>query len=151
MKSHKKILLAFLLNAFFAIFEFLGGAFTGSIAIVSDAIHDLGDAFSIGASYVLEKVGGKKPDNKYTYGYYRYSVLGGVIQSVILLCGSVLVAYNAVLRLINPVGVNYGGMIVIAVIGFAVNFAAAYFTSGGDSINQKAINLHMLEDVQVGS
>lgn len=147
MKSHKKILLAFLLNAFFAIFEFAGGAFTGSIAIVSDAIHDLGDAFSIGASYVLEKVGGKKPDNKYTYGYYRYSVLGGVIQSVILLCGSVLVVYNAVVRLINPVGVNYNGMIVIAVIGFLVNFAAAYFTSGGDSINQKAINLHMLEDV----
>ncbi len=147
MKSHKKILLAFLLNAFFAIFEFVGGAFTGSIAIISDAIHDIGDAFSIGVSYVLEKVGGKKPDNKYTYGYYRYSVLGGVIQSAILLCGSVLVAYNAVLRFMNPAPVDYSGMIVIAVIGFLVNFAAAYFTSGGESINQKAINLHMLEDV----
>lgn len=55
MKSHKKILLAFLLNMVLAVFEFIGGAFTGSIAIVSDAIHDLGDAFSIGASYVLEK------------------------------------------------------------------------------------------------
>ena len=147
MKSHKKILLAFMLNSFFAIFEFVGGAFTGSIAIISDAIHDLGDAFSIGASYVLEKVGGKKPDHKYTYGYYRYSVLGGVIQSVILLSGSVLVIYNAALRLLNPAPVNYSGMIFIAVIGFAVNFAAAYVTSGSDSINQKAINLHMLEDV----
>ena len=147
MKSHKKILLAFLLNLFFAVFEFLGGAFTGSIAIISDAIHDLGDAFSIGVSYVLEKLGGKKADNKYTYGYYRYSVLGGVIQSVILLCGSVLVVYNAVLRFLNPVPVDYSGMIVIAIIGFAVNFVAAYFTSGGDTINQKAINLHMLEDV----
>lgn len=147
MKSHKKILLAFLLNMFFAIFEFVGGAFTGSIAIISDAIHDIGDAFSIGASYVLEKVGGKKPDNKYTYGYYRYSVLGGVIQSAVLLCGSVLVMYNAVMRFIHPVSVDYSGMIVIAVIGFAVNFIAAYFTSGGESINQKAINLHMLEDV----
>ena len=125
MKSHKKILLAFMLNSFFAIFEFVGGAFTGSIAIISDAIHDLGDAFSIGASYVLEKVGGKKPDHKYTYGYYRYSVLGGVIQSVILLSGSVLVIYNAALRLLNPAPVNYSGMIFIAVIGFAVNFAAA--------------------------
>ena len=147
MKTDKKILLAFLLNAMFAVFEFVGGAFTGSIAIISDAIHDLGDALSIGASYVLEKVGAKKPDNKYTYGYYRYSVLGGVIQSVILLCGSVLVAYNAVLRLLDPVEINYNGMILIAVIGFSVNFVAAYVTSGGDSINQKAINLHMLEDV----
>ena len=147
MRSDKKILLAFLLNLFFAVFEFVGGAFTGSIAIISDAIHDMGDAFSIGVSYILEKIGGKKPDEKYTYGYYRYSVLGGVIQSVILLCGSVLVAYNAVLRLINPVAVNYNGMILIAVVGFVVNFAAAWFTSGGESINQKAINLHMLEDV----
>lgn len=147
MKTDKKILLAFLLNAFFAIFEFVGGAFTGSIAIISDAIHDMGDAFSIGVSYVLEKVGSKKPDEKYTYGYYRYSVLGGVVQSTILLCGSVLVAYNAVLRLIDPVTVNYNGMILIAVVGFVVNFAAAWFTSGGESINQKAINLHMLEDV----
>ena len=147
MKSHKKILLAFLLNLFFAVFEFVGGAFTGSIAIISDAIHDMGDAFSIGVSYVLEKVGSKKPDEKYTYGYYRYSVLGGVVQSTILLCGSVLVAYNAVLRLIDPVTVNYNGMILIAVVGFVVNFAAAWFTSGGESINQKAINLHMLEDV----
>ena len=147
MKSHKKILLAFLLNAFFAIFEFVGGAFTGSIAIISDAIHDIGDAFSIGVSYALEKVGGKKADNKYTYGYYRYSVLGGVIQSVILLCGSVLVAYKAVIRFMNPTSVDYSGMMVVAVIGFVVNFAAAYFTSGGESINQKAINLHMLEDV----
>ena len=147
MKSHRKILFAFLLNAFFAVFEFLGGAFTGSIAIVSDAIHDVGDAFSIGVSYALEKLGGKKADHKYTYGYYRYSVLGGVIQSVILLCGSVLVVYNAVLRFINPAPVDYSGMIVIAVIGFVINFVAAYFTSGGESINQKAINLHMLEDV----
>ena len=147
MKSDKKILLAFLLNTFFAVFEFVGGAFTGSIAIVSDAIHALGDAFSIGVSYVLERLGGKKADSKYTYGYYRYSVLGGVIQSVILLCGSVLVVYNAALRLLHPAPVDYSGMIVIAVIGFFVNFAAAYFTSGGHSINQKAINLHMLEDV----
>ena len=147
MKSDKKILFAFVLNAVFAIFEFVGGAITGSIAISSDAIHDLGDAFSIGASYILEKVSGKMPDNKYTYGYYRYSVLGGVIQSAILLCVSVLVAYNAMLRFIDPVHINYNGMIVIGIVGIGVNVAAAYLTYGENSINQRAINLHMLEDV----
>lgn len=147
MKSDKKILIAFCLNLFFSLAEFIGGAITGSIAIISDSIHDLGDSCSIGTSYIFEKLSHKKPDEKHTYGYYRYSVLGSVIQSVILLLGSMLVLYNAVLRLINPVEINYGGMIIFAIFGFIVNFIAAYFTSGGESLNQKAINLHMLEDV----
>jgi cobalt-zinc-cadmium efflux system protein len=131
----------------FSIIEFFGGVFTSSVAIISDSIHDLGDAMSIGISFFFEKISKKKPDKKYTYGYRRYSVLGGVIQSVVLLCGSFLCLYNAVLRLLNPVPINYDGMIIIAIVGFITNFLAAYFTSGGSSINQRAINLHMLEDV----
>ena len=147
MKTAGKILVAFILNLAFSVFEFVGGAITGSIAIISDAIHDMGDAFSIGVSFALEKLSHKKADKKYTYGYYRYSVLGGTLQSVILLCGSVFVAYSAVCRFLAPQPVDYSGMILVAVIGFAVNFAAAWFTSGDGSINQRAINLHMLEDV----
>lgn len=147
MKSKKKILVAFLINLFFSIFEFLGGIITGSIAVMSDAIHDFGDAFSIGLSFLLEKVSEKAPDEKYTYGYYRYSVLGGVLQSVILLCGSLLVIYNGIGRIFSPAQIDYSKMIVIALVGFFVNFFAAYFTRGEGSINQKAINLHMLEDV----
>ena len=60
---------------------------------------------------------------------------------------SAAVIYNAVNRLLNPEPVNYNGMIIFAVIGAAVNFAAAYFTKGGASVNQRAVNLHMLEDV----
>lgn len=147
MESDKKILTAFCLNLFFCIVEFIGGIFTGSIAILSDSIHDLGDSLSIGMSYIFEKISYKKPNEKYTYGYYRFSVLGGVIQSVILLFGSAVVVYNAINRLINPVPINYNGMIIFAIIGCAVNFIAAYATHGGESLNQKAINLHMLEDV----
>ena len=55
MKTDKNILIAFILNLFFSIFEFLGGIFTGSIAILSDSVHDVGDALSIGISYFLEK------------------------------------------------------------------------------------------------
>lgn len=147
MKTEKKILLAFILNLAFSIFEFVGGIFTASIAITSDAVHDLGDAVSIGTSYFLEKKSKKAPDDNYTYGYTRYSVLGSVITTGILLVGSVAVIYNAVLRIINPVEIRYNEMIIIAVFGLAVNFAAAYFTSGGNSLNQRAVNLHMLEDV----
>lgn len=147
MKTEKNILIAFILNLSFSIFEFFGGIFTNSVSILSDSIHDLGDAISIGIAFFLEKKSNKKADDLYTYGYKRYSVLGGLITSVILLTGSLIVIYNAVLRLINPVEVNHQGMMFLAIIGVILNFIAAYLTKEGDSINQKAVNLHMLEDV----
>lgn len=147
MKTEKNILIAFILNLTFSVFEFVGGLFTSSVAIISDAIHDIGDALSIGISYFLEKKSKNQPDDKYTYGYLRYSVIGGVITTFILLLGSLMVIYNAVKRIINPVLIDYNGMIIFAVIGVVVNFFAAYFTREGDSLNQKAVNLHMMEDV----
>ena len=147
MKTEKNILIAFLLNMLFSIFEIIGGIFTGSVAIISDAVHDFGDSISIGISYILEKKSKKKPDNKYTYGYTRFSVLGATITNTILIVGSILVILNAVKRIINPIEINYNGMIIFAIIGVIVNFVAAYATKEGDSLNQKAVNLHMLEDV----
>ncbi len=131
----------------FAIFEFIGGSITNSVAIISDSIHDMGDALSIGVSFFLEKKSKKNPDDKYTYGYVRYSVIGSLITTCILLVGSILVIYNAIKRLFNPVVINYNGMIIFAVIGVIVNFAAACFTKDGESLNQKSVNLHMIEDV----
>lgn len=147
MKTEKNILIAFLLNLSFSVFELFGGLFTGSIAILSDSVHDIGDAMSIGLSYILEKKSKKKPDNIYTYGYIRYSVIGSIITSTILLTGSIFVIYEAVKRLINPQEINYNGMIIISIIGVLVNTLAALATKEGDSLNQKSVNLHMLEDV----
>ncbi|MBR6567461.1 MAG: cation transporter [Clostridia bacterium] len=146
MKTDKKILAAFLLNLFFSVFEFIGGTVTGSVAIISDSLHDMGDAAGIGLSYFFERKSKKAPDEIYTYGYLRYSVLGSLMITAILLVGSVVVIYNAVRRLINPVPVNYSGMIAFALVGTAVNLSAVLFTKDGDSLNRKAVNLHMLED-----
>ncbi len=147
MRTERNILIAFILNLAFSVFEFVGGAVTGSVAIVSDAMHDTGDAVSIGISYFLERKSKKKPDEKFTYGYVRYSVVGSMITSVVLMAGSVIVIYNAVIRIINPVEIQYDKMIVFAIVGVLVNFCAAYFTRQGHSLNQRAVNLHMLEDV----
>ena len=147
MKTERNILIAFVLNIVFSIFEFVGGLFTNSISILSDSVHDLGDACSIGISYFMERKSKKHADNKYTYGYIRYSVLGGVITTTILIVGSIFVIIGAIKRIINPVDVNYSGMIILAIIGVVLNFIAALVTKDGDSINQKAVNLHMLEDV----
>ena len=81
--TEKNILIAFILNLCFSVFEFIGGIFTGSVAIVSDAVHDMGDALSIGISYFLEKKSKKAPDSTHTYGYGRYSLLGSLITTII--------------------------------------------------------------------
>ena len=145
--ADRKILIAFVLNVLFSAIEFIGGIITGSVAIISDSIHDLGDALSIGMAYYLEKLSRKQPDNKYTYGYMRYSVLGSVLTTIILIVGSVLIIWNSVDRIYHPVIINYDGMMAFAVIGMLINLGAAFVTHGGSSLNQKAINLHMLEDV----
>ena len=147
MNIERNILIAFLLNLGFSIFEFFGGIFTGSVAILSDAVHDLGDALGIGVSWFLEHKSRRQADSTYTYGYARFSVLGSVFTCGILLLGSVGVIVSAVGRLMNPVPIHYDGMILFAVVGVAVNLTAAFVTREGESLNQKAVNLHMLEDV----
>lgn len=147
MKTARNIFIAFILNLAFSVFEFIGGIFTGSVAIISDAVHDIGDAASIGVAFFLEKKSKKQPDEAYTYGYSRYAVIGSVLTTLILLLGSLAVIYHAILRMINPVEINYNGMILFAIVGVCVNLAAALLTRDGDSLNQRVVNLHMLEDV----
>ncbi len=167
MKNDKKIFIAFVLNFLFSIIEFFGGIITGSVAIFSDAVHDLGDSVSIGTSYFLERKSSNPADKNYTFGYSRFSPLGGFWTTIILIIGSVFVLYNAILRLISPSTINYDGMIIFAVFGVVVNLVAVFFTKDSHthqhnchnhlkhhhdncqnlSINKKAVNLHMLEDV----
>lgn len=147
MNSRFKIFIAFFLNLIFSFFELMGGILTGSIAIIADSLHDFGDAISIGVSYFLEKKSTKQANEKYTYGYARYSVLGGVITGLVLLIGSFFVVYRGVSGIINPHIVNYNGMVIFAIVGFCINLVATLLTHGGHSLNQKAVNLHMLEDV----
>ena len=135
MKTERNILIAFILNLAFSIFEFVGGIISGSVAIMSDAVHDIGDAASIGVSYFLEKKGEK------------YSIIGAFITTFTLLIGSIVTICNAIGRLMEPAKINYDGMIAFAIVGVCVNLCAAFVTREGDSLNQKAVNLHMLEDV----
>ena len=147
MKTERNILIAFILNLAFSVFEFVGGILIGSVAIMSDAVHDIGDALSIGLALLLERKSKRPPDTGHTYGYIRYSVLGSLITTVILLIGSLIIIANAISRMITPTEIHYDAMVIFALIGAAVNITAAFFTRDGDSLNQKAVNLHMLEDV----
>lgn len=146
MKTKDSILMAFILNILFSIFELIGGYFIGSIAIMADAFHDFTDSISIGISYFLEKKSTKKADAFYTYGYKRYSILGALITNTILIVGSIFMIFAAIDKIKNPSFIHYNGMIVFAVIGVFVNSFAVYFVRDGKSLNQKAVRLHMIED-----
>lgn len=115
------IRLAFFLNLGFTILEIIGGIWTNSLAIVADAIHDLGDSFALGLAWYLERLSRKKGDKKYTYGYRRFSLLGAVISALVLLTGSLFILSEAIPRLINPEPTNAAGMLVFAIIGILVN------------------------------
>lgn len=147
MEEKENIKLAFFLNLGFSLFELIGGLFTGSIAILSDSIHDFGDALAIGVSYFLENFSLKKADGKLTYGYKRYSVLGAFFTSTILIVGSLIVLFNAVVRLFHPTEVHFAGMLLFSIFGIVINGYAAYKTSKSLNLNEKSVNLHMLEDV----
>ena len=147
MKTQRNIFIAFILNLLFSVFELFGGIWIGSISIISDALHDFGDAISIGIAAFLEKKSKQQPDISHTYGYIRYSVLGSAMTTLILLIGSFTVICHSIERIFHPNEIQYDGMIIFACVGVAVNLVAAFVTRQGDSMNQKAVNLHMMEDV----
>ncbi len=147
MQEDENIKLAFFLNLGFAIFEFIGGIFTNSVSIFSDAIHDLGDSLSIGLSYLLEKISYKKNDTKYTFGYKRYSVFGAFITSMVLIISSTVVLIFALIRLFHPSEVHVTGMFFLAIFGILINGYAMLKTSSNINLNEKSVNLHMFEDV----
>ncbi|HKM10875.1 MAG: cation diffusion facilitator family transporter [Bacilli bacterium] len=146
-KTTKNIFFAFILNSVFAVIEVIGGFFTNSFAIISDGLHDFGDAFALGFAFFLEKKSEQKPDAQYTYGYRRYSVISALLTSLILIIGSVVIIYSAIIRIINPEPINGLWMLIFAVIGLAFNLLAFLITRARSSLNERAINLHMLEDV----
>ena len=147
MKSSKNMTIAFLLNFSFAIIEFIFGLLFHSSAVLADAIHDTGDALAIGLSTLFEKISTKKEDREYTLGYKRYSLLGALLTSVILLVGSTLVIVENVPKLLAPEKVNYDGMLVLGIVAIAVNTAASRVVSHGHSHNESILSLHFLEDI----
>ena len=146
-ESEKNLRLVFFLNLGFAIFEVFGGIYVNSIAIISDAIHDFGDSLSLGTAWYLDRKSKQKRDEKYTFGYARFSLFGALINSVVLVLGSTYVVYEAVNRILHPEHSDAAGMILFAIIGIAVNGFAVWKMRSGKSLNELVIFWHLLEDV----
>lgn len=141
------IALAFFINLGFAVVELIGGLWTNSIAILSDAFHDFGDSLSLAVAWRLQKVSERPGDARYSYGYKRFSLLGALFISTVLLVGSVFIIKACVERIVTPQEPNAEGMLGLAVFGVLVNGFAALRLKKGGSISERAVMLHMMEDV----
>ena len=144
----KNLAVAFWLNLSFSIIELIGGLYTNSMAIISDAVHDIGDAAGIGSAFFFEKLSAKSRDKNFSYGYKRFSTLSALITSIILIVGALWIVVEAIPRLFNPEQVNSTGMLGLAILGIAFNGFAVFKLGGNqNSLNQKAVRLHLVEDL----
>ena len=141
------IKVAFFLNLSFTIIELIGGFYTNSLAIMSDAVHDLGDSLSLGLSWYFQKVSNKKATTNFSYGFARFSLLGAIINSVVLTVGSIFIISEAIPRIISPEVSDAVGMMWFAILGIIVNGVAVLRLKRGTSINERVVALHLLEDV----
>ena len=145
--TSRNIRIVFILNLLFTAIEIIGGFWTNSMAILSDALHDLGDSFALGITLILDKLSHRVSDEKYSYGYQRFNLLAALINTIILVIGSIFIFSEAIPRLSHPEHSNAQGMVIFAIIGIAVNGAAALRLRGSKSQNTKIIAWHLLEDV----
>ena len=145
-QSEENLKLAFFLNLGFAIAEVIGGLYTNSIAILADALHDIGDSVTLALSWRLEKLAKKGEDEKYSYGYKRYSLLSALVGALILVVGSVIVIFEAAKRIRNPQETNAKGMLIFAIFGIVINGYAAFRAGKGKNMNSKMVYWHLLED-----
>lgn len=144
--SSSNLKVAFLLNLAFTVIEVIGGLWTNSIAILSDAVHDLGDTLSLGSAWYFDRLSKQGRSERNTYGYRRYSLLGGLITSAALVIGLSFVLWQAVGRLLSPQEVNAPGMMILAIVGVAFNGAAVLRVRKGSSLTERVVSWHLIED-----
>ena len=145
--SERRISTAFFLNLAFTLIEIAGGIWTNSMAVLSDALHDLGDSVALGLTWHFARVSKQRGDETFTFGYRRFSLLGALVMSIALFAGGVVVLFQAIPRIFTPETTNAPGMFALAVVGILVNGIAALRMHGGRSVGERIVTWHFVEDV----
>lgn len=138
--------IAFGLNLLFTIIEFAGGYWTNSIAITTDAVHDLGDCLSLGLAWWLQIISRQPRSPRFTYGMARLSPLGAFLTGIVLIFGLVYVMGESVQRLWDPQTVAGEKVVLIAILGLVFNGFAAWRLHGGMTLNEQVASWHLWED-----
>jgi cobalt-zinc-cadmium efflux system protein len=143
----KRVRFAAFLNVAFTVLELVGGLWTNSLAILSDALHDFGDSVALLVSWLFEQGARRQPDASRTFGYQRLSLFSALFSASILIGGSIVIIFQAIPRFFNPELVNAWGMVGIAVIGVIFNGAGFFLLKKGERLNETVLSWHLLEDV----
>ncbi|QZN92699.1 cation diffusion facilitator family transporter [Limosilactobacillus panis] len=144
----QRFLAVTLLNVLITVVEIIGGLISGSLALLSDAFHNMGDSFSIILGYFAQQIGGRPETRKSTYGYRRAEILSALTNSLLLVIIVIFLIGEAIQRLSHPQHINGTIMMVVAIVGLVANFLSAALLHSGshDNLNVKATYLHVLSD-----
>ena len=146
-KLDNKLKLGLVLNTGFTIIEFIAGIFSGSLALISDAGHNLTDALSLVITFFAQKIARRDANLDHTYGFGRVTILAALTNGLILFLLAIYIFYEAYHRFLNPEPVN--GMVIagVALIGLIINLSVAYlFKNETHDLNIKSAYLNMLFD-----
>jgi len=146
--NRKKLIIVIGFNAAITLAEYIGGMISGSLALISDAWHNLSDVLSLMLGYAGEKVSEADPNKKYSFGLKRFEVLIALINALSLIIIGAYIVYEAVIRFISPVSIDVKIMIPIAVIGLIGNILSVItlLKNKDSNLNIKAAFLHLLYD-----
>ena len=144
---NNKFKLGIILNTIFTIFEFIVGFASGSLALISDAGHNLTDSLSLLIAYLGNKVSKREANEDHTFGYSRATVLTALLNAIILLSLSLFIFYEAYIRIFNPEPVQGGLVAVVALVGIFINGSIALlFRSEQSDLNARSAYINMLFD-----
>jgi cobalt-zinc-cadmium efflux system protein len=138
---------AFFINLVYSMLEFFGYFLTKSPLLLSTAVHDFGDAFSIGISYFLDKLGDRKSTPRYSFGFKRLSIFGAIFMCCVIGVGSIFGFLESVQFLFNQEKINGQFTLIYGLISTVLNGLVFWRTSTKNGLNIKSVSLHSLEDV----
>jgi len=143
-----KLKLGLVLNTVFTIFEFFIGITSGSLALISDAGHNLTDSLSLLIAFFAQKMAKKEANADHSYGFGRATILAALLNGTILVLLAIYIFYEAFIRIMHPEPVSGNLVIVVAFVGIIINGSIAFiFRKNTDDINIKAAYVNMFYDM----
>lgn len=145
---NRALIAGIVLNSAFVIVQAVAGFITGSMALLSDAGHNLSDVASLALALMAFRLARVKPSHSFTYGYKKTTILAALTNAVILFITIGMLGYESVHRLFNPVPIAGGVVAIVAAVGIVVNFGSAFlfFRNREHDLNTKGAYLHLLAD-----
>lgn len=146
-KASENISFAFFLNILFMVIVGVGALYTNSMAILADLLHGLSDTIALGFSWFFQRFSEKEEDEKFTYGYRRFSLLGAVVTSAIIIIGSSLILIESVSRLFAPVEPHASGMVIVAILAIFLKTLSVIKLRDAQTLNERAVSIHLIGDL----